>query len=122
MSKRPTRPKAGESALPIPRSEFTSNCETDRPRSESPIVSVRKPSEVVPFPSPKPPLIASRRRIVDKGTKRVAFELIPDIHNLLRAMGGPSAPVIPINRAQKRVVLRAQRGIEKVKVLNKCKP
>ena len=102
MSKRPTRPKAGESALPIPRSEFTSNCETDRPRSESPIVSVRKPSEVVPFPSPKPPLVASRSGIVGKGTKRVAFELILDIRNLLLAAGGPNAPVIPINKVPKR--------------------
>ena len=102
MSERPTRRKAGDSAPRNPHSEFASNRETNRPRPESPIVSVRKPSEVVPFPSPKPPLVASRRGIVGKGTKRVAFELILDIRNLLLAAGGPNAPVIPINKVPKR--------------------
>ena len=110
MSKRPTRGKAGDSVPPTPRSEFTSVSKTNQPEQESPIASITtKPFEVVPFPSTQTPLSASddqtRRVIVGKGTKRVAFELVldPDQRFTTRhRMIGPNASVLPMRKVQKR--------------------
>ena len=70
------------------------------------VISMKKPSKVIPFLSTKPRFIASddqsRRVIVGIGRQRIALDFSTRITELPPTTGDQPASVLPIRRAPKR--------------------
>jgi len=70
------------------------------------VISMKKPSKVIPFHSPKARFIASddqsRRVIVGIGRQRIALDFSTRITELPPATGDQPASILPIRKAPKR--------------------
>ena len=77
-----------------------------QPNQAAQVISMKNPSKIIPFQSPKAQFIASddpsQRVIVGIGRQRVALDFSTRITELPPATGDQPASVLPIGKAPKR--------------------
>jgi hypothetical protein len=78
----------------------------DQPNQVAQVISLKKPSKIIPFQSPKARFIASddqsQRVIVGIGTQRIALDFSTRITELPRTTGDQPASFLPTSKAPKR--------------------
>jgi hypothetical protein len=106
MTKRRSPMSAGDNATPVPCSEATAIPAPVPPNQAPTVVSIKKPSKVVPFSSAKPRFIASdeqsSRTIFGIGTQRFALDFSTRVTKLPPSTGDFPAPILPIKQHRKQ--------------------